>query len=632
MPHQKILFLTMIALSLIFSGCFSPWAGGEQGTITISIGGNGQTRYVWNDLDTDNFLHIVTITGPGQEQEKRFLGINSSASFTVTTGFWHIDVKAYDGKGEFTNKNINDIEINDKWPPLVAEGSNDIDVKAGNNSVTITMGPPKIINPIEPPIEPPVEPPIEPPVVNEDEYNLIVGIITGQNGWQKWSITYNYNDTYHYGNVKIKTNDDKEYNDNYAGGFGNGGQQDRAINMRSLKTNDTVTITASARRGYKFEKWVTTNNINEDTFSELSELENKTIQDFEKIVKTTADGKKTITLYAVFDTEGSVAPKNITSVAELLKIGIDEKYPMNGNYALMTDLNITQEFTPIGGNGADAFLGNFDGRGHSIYLGDNKVKTTGSDNGKYAGLFAIIGDGGIVKNLNLDGKISIPLSNGGSLYAGAVAGENIGEIKNVMSSVIIEDDNNYSLSAGGITGRNFGRINNCVANDVGIGTATNSVQYGGGIVGNNMGIIERCVTSGGIYATNFAGGIAGIADNGTIENCVALNRQISANVTAGACGRIVGMKNNNVKLVNNYARNDMGVNGGNKISDDDTGIDGKDVKSDLYESNLWWSNKPDNGPSLFFDLFPSEDSPWYWGQPDNFSLPLKLWFWDRTED
>jgi hypothetical protein len=602
MNLQKTLFFTLIALSIIFSGCFSPWAGGEEGIITINFGGNGQARNAdtyntppeWiGEIKFENLLHIVTITGSGQEQEKRFLGINSSASFIVTTGRWHIDVKAYDGKGEFTNKDINDIEINDKWPPLVAEGSNDIDVKVGNNSVTITMGPPKIISPVEP------------PVVNEDEYNLIVGIITGQNGWQKWNITYNYNETYHYGNVKIKINDDKEYNDSYEGGVGNGGQQDRAINMRSLNINDTVTITANAKRGYKFEKWVTINNVNEDTFSELSELENKTIQDFKEIVKTTADGKKTITLYAVFDTEGNVMPKNIASVAELLKIGNDEKYPMDGNYALMADLEFTQEFTPIGGNGIDAFLGNFDGRGHSIYLGNNQVKTIGTDNGKYAGLFAIIGDGGIVRNLNLDGKISIPLSNSGLIYVGAVAGENTGEIKNVMSSVIIEDNNNNSLYAGGIAGSNFGRINNCIANDVEIGTATNSVQYGGGIVGSNMGIIEKCVTAGGIYATNFAGGIAGITDNGTIKNCVVLNWQISANVASGASGRIVGNKDDSVILVNNYARDDMSVNGGNRPSDDYTSIDGKDVKSDLYESKLWWSNKPDNGPGLLFDLFPN---------------------------
>lgn len=149
---NKIILFYIISITLIFSACFSPWAGGE-GTLTINIGGGGQARDSQdalptngrgNDNDIDNYLHIVTIIGHGgQKHEARFIG-SGTASFLVPTGHWHIDVKAYDL--QYFNYDPNHLElikITDKSPILLFEGSSDIDIRIGNNYVTIKMVPPR---------------------------------------------------------------------------------------------------------------------------------------------------------------------------------------------------------------------------------------------------------------------------------------------------------------------------------------------------------------------------------------------------------------------------------------------------------------------------------------------------------
>ena len=98
----------------------------------------------------------------------------------------------------------------------------------------------------------------------------------------------------------------------------------------------------------------------------------------------------------------------------------------DANAALTADIDLeNREWTPIGdgysysnsnGNGitADtAYTGLFDGRGHSVsglHIETRKLKKKDKDKENYdtycKGLFGIIGEGGTVKNLTVNGKIN----------------------------------------------------------------------------------------------------------------------------------------------------------------------------------------------------------------------------------
>ena len=67
----------------------------------------------------------------------------------------------------------------------------------------------------------------------------------------------------------------------------------------------------------------------------------------------------------------------ISTAEDLAKIGTDTKYPMNGDYELDSDIDLsTMEWTPAGGyvgtkgtinaDEANVFSGTFDGNGHVI--------------------------------------------------------------------------------------------------------------------------------------------------------------------------------------------------------------------------------------------------------------------------
>ena len=66
----------------------------------------------------------------------------------------------------------------------------------------------------------------------------------------------------------------------------------------------------------------------------------------------------------------------IESAEELARIGMNRKYPLDGDYFLVADIDLSElgSFTPIGGSesecgiveGNNVFSGTFDGRGHTI--------------------------------------------------------------------------------------------------------------------------------------------------------------------------------------------------------------------------------------------------------------------------
>lgn len=150
------------------------------------------------------------------------------------------------------------------------------------------------------------------------------------------------------------------------------------------------------------------------------------------------------------------------------------------------------------------FKGVFDGKNYKItdlYVDED---TRYED----AGLFGNIGQGGVLRNIN----------------------------------VVCGDVYNHTLYVGGIAGRNYGLIEYCTFS----GYVYSSWQYAGGIVGNNYGTVRYCANFGDVEGDQKIGGIAGGNNGGTIENCYNYYGYIYASdITRGYAGGIVGENDSN---------------------------------------------------------------------------------------
>lgn len=218
------------------------------------------------------------------------------------------------------------------------------------------------------------------------------------------------------------------------------------------------------------------------------------------------------------------------------------------NYLLANDIDLSGfPISSIGSNFEYPFNGVFDGGGHKI---------SGYSIGKYvknAGLFAILGDEAVVKNLN----VYVDFSRGGVGYnAGAIAGttssgsliencEVVGRMEydvNTFSSKSVETSMNvysdypcYTSAVGGIVGVNAGTIKNCKS----------SIQLSGdivgGICGTSCGKVISCETSNSSFkGRDIVGGIVGYSFNSNVTYSSALNVE---GKTSQIFGGIIGVAN-----------------------------------------------------------------------------------------
>ncbi len=130
----------------------------------------------------------------------------------------------------------------------------------------------------------------------------------------------------------------------------------------------------------------------------------------------------------------------------------------SGQYFKLTadiTLPVGDSWIPIGkggDNGTKQFRGTFDGAGHKISgLLINNAEST------YRGLFGRIADSGTVKDLTIEGSITITAD-----YSGGVAGYNAGTIDHCTSNVEV----NSRTATGGIVGTcDGGRVESDPKND-----------------------------------------------------------------------------------------------------------------------------------------------------------------------
>ena len=164
---------------------------------------------------------------------------------------------------------------------------------------------------------------------------------------------------------------------------------------------------------------------------------------------------------------------------------------------LCDDLDLNDiDWQPIG-TSSHPFTGTFDGQNHvlSNLTADGSTSLT-------AGLFGVVGAGGVVKDVHIaSGTIAIS-SNDDTFdsFLGAIAGQNAGTIVGCSNRALVTGSNYVHARIGGIVGDNesTGSIENCY--NLGTVYTSQSNVYIGGLVGYNQGAVRNCWTHCSVQA------------------------------------------------------------------------------------------------------------------------------------
>ncbi len=237
----------------------------------------------------------------------------------------------------------------------------------------------------------------------------------------------------------------------------------------------------------------------------------------------------------------------LIGTAEQLKNFRDQVNSGNTGLCAKLTANIDlagQAWEPIGLSSA-GYTGTFDGSGYAIrnlYITDI---STGTSAGGWTlwgcGLFGIVGKGGVVRGVNVDGTIAMKGENRTDIDLGCVAGGNLGTIEECFATVsfqgfdltITSPSSTSTTTVGGLVGVNQGIIRNCYV----VGTM-------------NLTIQTKRVSVGGL-----AGHLSG--SSATLENCYAAV-PIQVNTTAQEnVGTLVGKLNSKGICKNLYANGDL---------------------------------------------------------------------------
>lgn len=219
------------------------------------------------------------------------------------------------------------------------------------------------------------------------------------------------------------------------------------------------------------------------------------------------------------------------------------------NFALKGDINAShvKDYEAIGTGSANGFTGTFNGRGNRI-IGLNVSATDSANNNTNAGIFSTVGEGGVVKDVNIySGTFT------GSKNAGAVAGINNGTIENITAfgnTVTVTSD---SGNAGGIAGTNSGTVDDVESSGSVIAGGSSAVA--GGLVGtNNGGLANSFSDSAVTVGTNVTGGtsagLGGVVGvntaNGNVQYVDSLGVTNGGDSGSSDVGGIIGINNGNM--------------------------------------------------------------------------------------
>lgn len=240
-------------------------------------------------------------------------------------------------------------------------------------------------------------------------------------------------------------------------------------------------------------------------------------------------------------------PVKIDTAEALMAISDD----LAGEYVLSKDIDMSGygSFAPIGSaeysedfgwSANGGFMGTLDGNGYTI-RGLEMVSTN-----ECLGLFAAIGNGGVVKGLSIECEYMAQV-NEGSNAAGAIAGVNEGTIENCKITVNGTGEGPFA-AVGGIVGINKGSISQCRV-EGGLQGLGDMVKVGG-IAGINLNAAgcaqtEVDVSAATEYLYSEIG--CGEHDELTMETVTFANLTDTEPVTRDNIG--VKLRNNNVTSI-----------------------------------------------------------------------------------
>ena len=280
-------------------------------------------------------------------------------------------------------------------------------------------------------------------------------------------------------------------------------------------------------------------------------------------------------------------------------------------YKLTANVNMGgAPWTPIG-LGSDnlratdkAFMGHFDGQGHTV-SGISFDDTTdafwnGATGGDCVGLFGGAGDGSEIKGVHVEGSLS------GANRIGGVVGYTLGAVVACSSAATVRGSGSY---VGGVVGRIVPLRGVTEANQLTACYNTGTVSGDnnvGGVVGRAGVPVTGCYNTGAVSGTGNAGGIAGYLTGTTLSNCVSLGQT----VTGSAQGSRRVATGDNSTFTNNYARKDLLVNGAT-VAGEAAGRNGADLTNFTTTTttpamntifgaafDTWWQSNSNGLPTL----------------------------------
>ncbi len=276
----------------------------------------------------------------------------------------------------------------------------------------------------------------------------------------------------------------------------------------------------------------------------------------------TAEGSGTVTLPMVVKTAWGGAddiaePREsdgvyqIGSGAELAWLAQEVNARRGTKYSAVLTKNIDlgdEEWTPIGQAYGTRYSGVFDGQGFTV----SGLRITGSVSGNY-GLFGYVEDG-TVKNLTVEGQVSLTGSGGTSYGIAGIVGQlsgNSGSVENCANIAAVSGGQNvggvvgyvssgYSTATKAInrcanlgtvsaTGNNAGGIVGSISGQVTLENSYNTGAISGGgwrsggitaYLSSSYAVVRNCYTAGAVTGSRDVNPAFGSKSSGTVENSV----------------------------------------------------------------------------------------------------------------
>ena len=230
------------------------------------------------------------------------------------------------------------------------------------------------------------------------------------------------------------------------------------------------------------------------------------------------------------------------------------KYNLDANYVLKNNMVFTTVPESIGTDSMP-FNGKFDGAGYTI-CGSSGALVVNSRNTTFAGLFGVIGEGGIVTNFTFNAQINATTGRQNNLIqVSPIAVKNYGTISDIEIQGIVSSEYNLETTKvqnAGVAIYNYGTISRAVSKAIINPKNSGNDVYAGGISIFNYGTIEKSgfvgeaygQVVGGITAQNLGGLIAQCyyEENSSSTIIKTSNKGLSINMAGGLVGYMTGGK------------------------------------------------------------------------------------------